>query len=91
MSVTMQLQQMVETLEARERAVEQSEHELAKAAEQINQSEAVQLALRCGREEAIAQVLALIDLQLETLGKAGLNAISLRTLRKHITEQLDHE
>jgi 16S rRNA U516 pseudouridylate synthase RsuA-like enzyme len=91
MTLADEFRQMVAALEARERAAEQREKELAKAAEDLTQTEAVQVALRCGKQEAIGRVVALIDLQLETLGRAGLNAISLRTLRKHIVDDLSHE
>ena len=69
-----------------EREIERREAAVAKAAEELSQSIAVQQALRCGRQEERGRVVALIDLQLEQLGRAGLNAISLQALRRQLVD-----
>jgi uncharacterized protein YfeS len=89
MTITQHIHQLVSELEERERELDRREAELAQAAETINQSDAVQLAMRLGADEATKRVVALIDLQLEQLSRAGLNAISLRTLRKHVLSEPD--
>jgi hypothetical protein len=81
MTISNQLHRLAQELEERERDLDQRELALAQAAEQLSQSEAVQQAMQCARQEATQKVVALIDLQLEQLGRAGLNAITLRTLR----------
>jgi hypothetical protein len=82
--------QVIETLvrELRDQVVEieRREAEVARAAEALSQQDAVQQALRCGRQEERGRVVALIDLQLEQLDGAGLNAMSLRTLRRQLLE-----
>ena len=66
--------------------IEQREAAMARAAEQLSQDEAVQQALRCGRQEERGRVVELIDLQLEQLNRAGLNAMSLQALRRQLVE-----
>ena len=82
--------QVIESLvrELRDQVVEieRREAEVARAAEELSQQEAVQQALRCGRQEERGRVVALIDLQLEQLDGAGLNAMSLQALRRQLVE-----
>lgn len=66
--------------------IERREAEVARAAEELSQQEAVQQALRCGRQEERGRVVALIDLQLEQLNGAGINAMSLQALRRQLLE-----
>lgn len=66
--------------------IERREAEVARAAEALSQQDAVQQALRCGRQEERGRVVALIDLQLEQLNRAGLNAMSLQALRRQLVE-----
>lgn len=86
MNTIQTIQQLLSDLQHQQLEVERREAELAKAAEQLSQSSAVQQALRCGRQEERGRLVALIDLQLEQLGRAGLNAISLQTLRRQLLE-----
>lgn len=76
-STVLSLQTLLADLDAREAAI-------AEALEHLNQSAAVQAAYHQATLNERDRVLALIDLQLEHLGTAGINAISLRTLRRHI-------
>lgn len=82
--------QVIESLvrELRDQVVEieRREAEVARAAEELSQQEAVQQALRCGRQEERGRVVALIDLQLEQLNRAGLNSMSLQALRRQLVE-----
>lgn len=82
--------QVIESLvrELRDQVVEieRREAEVARAAEELSQQDAVQQALRCGRQEERGRVVALIDLQLEQLNRAGLNAMSLQALRRQLVE-----
>lgn len=82
--------QMIEHLvmELREQVaeIERRELEVARAAEQLSQQEAVRQALRCGQQEERSRVIALIDLQLEQLNQAGINAMSLHALRRLLLE-----
>ena len=82
--------QVIESLvrELRDQVVEieRREAEVARAAEALSQQDAVQQALRCGRQEERGRVVALIDLQLEQLNRAGLNAMSLQALRRRLVE-----
>lgn len=86
MNTIQTIQQLLSDLQHQQLEMERREAELAKAAEQLSQSSAVQQALRCGRQEERGRLVALIDLQLEQLGRAGLNAISLQTLRRQLLE-----
>lgn len=76
-STVTSLQNLLADLEEREAAI-------AEAHERLSQSAAVQAAYHQATLNERDRVLALIDLQLQHLGSAGLNAISLRTLRRHI-------
>jgi len=82
--------QVIESLvrELRDQVVEieRREAEVARAAEELSQQDAVQQALRCGRQEERGRVVALIDLQLEQLNRAGSNAMSLQALRRQLVE-----
>lgn len=66
--------------------IERREAEVARAAEELSQQDAVQQALRCGRQEERGRVVALIDLQLEQLNSAGFNSMSLQALRRQLVE-----
>lgn len=82
--------QVIESLvrELRDQVVEieRREAEVARAAEELSQQDAVQQALRCGRQEERGRVVALIDLQLEQLNSAGFNSMSLQALRRQLVE-----
>lgn len=80
------LQQLVDQLEAKELELIERERAIALAAEQLSQDVQVQQAFAAGKQDERGRVVALIDLQLETLGYGGLNAISLRTLRQQLLE-----
>lgn len=80
------LQQLVDQLEAKELELIEREKAVAQAAEQLSQEVHVQQAFVAGKQDERERVLALIELQLETLGTAGLNSISLRTLRQQLLE-----
>lgn len=86
MNTIQTIQQLLSDLQHQQLELERREAELAKAAEQLSQSSAVQQALQCGRQEERGRLVALIDLQLEQLSRAGLNAISLQTLRRQLLE-----
>lgn len=86
MNTIQTIQQLLSDLQHQQLEMERREAELARAAEQLSQASAVQQALRCGRQEERGRLVALIDLQLEQLGRAGLNAISLQTLRRQLLE-----
>lgn len=81
-----ELRVLIGQLEAKEQELAERERAVAEAAEQLSQSEQVQLAFVAGKQTERERVMALIDLQLETLGRAGLNAVSLRTLRHQLQE-----
>lgn len=80
------LQQLVDQLEAKELELIERERAIALAAEQLSQDAQIQQAFAAGKQDERGRVVALIDLQLETLGHGGLNAISLRTLRQQLLE-----
>lgn len=80
------LRQLADQLEAKEQDLLEREQAVAEAAEQLSQDVQVRAAFVAGKQEERGRVVALIDLQLETLGRAGLNAISLRTLRQQLLE-----
>lgn len=80
------LRELADQLEAKEQDLLEREQAVAQAAEQLSQDVQVRAAFVAGKQEERGRVVALIDLQLETLGRAGLNAISLRTLRQQLLE-----
>lgn len=80
------LRQLADQLEAKEQELLEREQAVAHAAEELSQEVQVQQAFAAGKADERGRVVALIDLQLETLGRAGLNAISLRTLRQQLLE-----
>lgn len=86
MNLTQAIYDLLGELQQQQAELEQRELQVAKAAEELSQSIAVQQALRCGRQEERGRVVALIDLQLEQLGRAGLNAISLQALRRQLVD-----
>jgi ABC-type Fe3+-citrate transport system substrate-binding protein len=83
----MNISALVDELREYEQRLEQREQELAAAMEEISQQEEVQLAFLLGQQEERLRVLRMIDLQLETLARGGLNALSLRTLRDALREE----
>jgi hypothetical protein len=74
-----QLDTLLADLEAREQAI-------AEAAEELTASAAVQAAWRQGAAAERDRVVMLIDLQLDELGRGGINAIVLTTLRRMVLE-----
>jgi hypothetical protein len=86
MSIAVDLQLLVEQLEAKEQELLEREQAVAEAAEQLSQEAQVRQAFASGKQDERGRVVALIDLQLETLGRSGLNALSLRTLRQQLLE-----
>lgn len=86
MNLTQAIYDLLGELQQQQAELEQRELQVARAAEELSQSRAVQQALRCGRQEERGRVVALIDLQLEQLGRAGLNAISLQALRRQLVD-----
>jgi GTPase involved in cell partitioning and DNA repair len=83
----MNISALVDELREYEQQLEQRERELAAALEDISQQEQVQLAFLLGQQEERLRVVRMIDLQLETLAKGGLNALSLQTLRDALREE----
>jgi hypothetical protein len=73
------LQRLIETAAAE---VELTQQETAAALEAASGAPAIAAAYDQGRQDERARVLALLAHQQEMLGRAGLNAISLATLRR---------
>jgi hypothetical protein len=69
-----------------ERERQQAAAEAALAIEHASSAAAMSGAYQQGREDERRRILALLGLQRETLGRAGLNAISLATLARMIQE-----
>jgi hypothetical protein len=90
-TLTTSIRDLAEALEQREQQLIQREHDIARAAESLSQSAAVQSAWHGGQQHERGRVVAMIDLQLEQLGSAGLNALSLRALRARILESQAQE
>lgn len=67
-------------------AIEQEQHSIAAAAEQLSQDRAVQAAWRQGGAAMQERIVALIDQQLATLQQGGINATCLETLRRMVIE-----
>lgn len=80
----MTIAELVTDLHRRIGELNDRERFVAAAAEELNQSTAVQSAWSGGQQHERDQIVALIDLQLEQLNRAGLNAVSLATLRHSI-------
>ena len=82
-----QLNELIEeaALEVRAEA-EARDHATAMALEAAQEAPATQAAYRQGRYDREREILALLDEQQEALGKAGMNAISLASLKRRITE-----
>jgi len=78
-STRQQLDTLLADLEAREQSV-------ARAAEQLTESAAVQAAWQQGGTAERARITALIDHQLEQLNRGGTNALVLTTLRRMVVE-----
>lgn len=87
-AVKHQLDALIVDLENQRREYAKRERELVAAAEQLSESERVRQAEAMGREEERGRIVALIDLQLETLQRGGLNAVSLRTLRANVLAEV---
>lgn len=83
----MNISALVDELRKYEQRLEQRERQLAAAMEEMSQQEEIQLAFLLGQQEERLRVLRMIDLQLETLARGGLNALSLRTLRDALREE----
>ena len=62
------------------------EQEIAAAAEQLSQEPAVQAAFQAGVEHERRRVLTLISIQLDTLNRGGINALSLEAHRRQVLE-----
>lgn len=75
-------------LVAREREIELMEQQLAEHAEAMTLDQRVQQAERLGRTIERERCLALLDDQLETLSRNGMNALILKGLRRAISD--DH-
>lgn len=60
------------------------EQELAKQAEQLTMDARIHQAEALGQRLERERVVLLINAQLEQLGRAGLNAVSLRALREQV-------
>lgn len=86
MSLSSKIVQLADQLDAKERELLEREQAIAQAAEQLSQEVQVRQAFAAGKADERGRVVALIDLQLETLGRGGLNAVSLRTLRQRLLE-----
>ena len=82
-----QLNELIEeaALDARAKA-EARDAAIAQAMEAAQEAPATQAAYRQGRYDREREILALLDEQQETLGRAGMNAISLASLKRRITE-----
>jgi hypothetical protein len=85
--ITAHLAMLSAELERRTTTLVKRERDVAAAAEQLSQSAAVQAAWAGGQQAERQRITAMIDLQLEQLHHAGLNAISLKALRQHINDQ----
>lgn len=91
--VSENLQQLEQTISAalqlvadRERQLEAQERELVKAAESLTVTARIRQAEQLGRDLERQRVVALIDLQLETLNRGGINALSLEHLKRQVVE-----
>ena len=80
------LERMQALLEAAAAEAEAQRLEAAEAIEAASGAPAIKAAYDQGRRDERARVLALLAHQQETLGRAGLNAISLATLSRSISE-----
>jgi hypothetical protein len=78
-STRQQLDTLLADLEAREQSV-------ARAAEQLTESAAVQAAWQQGGTAERDRITALIDHQLDQLNRGGTNALVLTTLRRMVVE-----
>lgn len=91
--VSENLQQLEQTISAalqlvadRERQLEAQERELVKAAESLTVTARIRQAEQLGRDLERQRVLQLIDVQLETLNRGGINALSLEHLKRQVVE-----
>ena len=91
--VSNDLQQLEQTISAalqlvadRERQLEAKEHELVAAAESLTVTARIRQAEQLGRDLERQRVLQLIDVQLETLNRGGINALSLEHLKRQVVE-----
>jgi hypothetical protein len=86
MNLTFKVNEVLLELDRRNRALDEQALILAQAAERLSQDAAVKEAFRCGQQTKQDQIIAMIDLQLNQLEGAGINVLSLKTLRRHIIE-----
>jgi transcription initiation factor IIE alpha subunit len=86
MNLTFKVNEVLLELERRNRALDEQALILAQTAERLSQDTAVTEAFRCGQQTKQDQIIAMIDLQLNQLEGAGINVLSLKTLRRHIIE-----
>jgi hypothetical protein len=80
------LGRLQELIEAAAAEAEAQRLEAAEAIEAASGTPALKAAYEQGRRDERARVLALLAHQQETLGRAGLNSISLATLSRSISE-----
>lgn len=71
-------------IEADREALNARERELARQAEEMTLHQRVRQAEAMGRQLERERVVMLIDAQLAELGRAGLNAVTLRALRDQV-------
>ena len=82
-----QLASLIESAALEVRAeLEQREAAVARAIEDATGTPAVAAAYSQGRYDREREIIALLEEQQDTLGRAGLNAISLASLKRRITE-----
>lgn len=91
MSVTFdEVRHQLDTLLARivadQQAMEQREHQVAMALEQLSQEPAIAAAWQQGGMAERNRVAALIDHQLDQLRRGGTNALVLTALRRQVLE-----
>ena len=84
--VRQQLDGLLARMTADYQALEQRERQLAQAAEQLSQEPAIAAAWQQGGMAERDRVAALIDLQLDQLGRGGINAVVLTALRRMVLE-----
>lgn len=83
------LRQLSALIEKAAATIEHEQRSIAAAAEQLSQDRAVQAAWRQGGAAMQGRIVALIDAQLSTLQRGGINATCLQTLRRQVLEASD--
>lgn len=81
-----QLDTLLAQLAADQQAMEQREHQVAMALEQLSQEPAIAAAWQQGSDAERHRVAMLIDQQLDHLKRGGTNAVVLTALRKMVLE-----